>query len=281
MLLMKKIIFSILISILLVSCSSRETTTKPIKLEKNLNEQMVEAYAEGIKALEIGDGITAAKKFSEAEILYPQSIWAPRSSLMTAYSYYTSNLYQDTILEIKRYLKTYPLHNRKSYGYYLLALSYYEQIVDEKKDLGPLLESKRYFNIIINQYPRSEFAVDALYKLELINEILASKEMYLGRYYTEKEKWIPAINRFKNVTKNYDRTIYVEEALHRLVELHFKIGLEEESKKYANLLGYNYQSSEWYEKSYKIFNKNYKKAKLRKKEKKSKSLINKFKSLIK
>ena len=228
---------------------------------------MMYAYNEGMEALESGDGIGAAKKFNEAEILFPQSVWAYRSALMAAYSYYSSMYYDDAIYELENFLKKYKNNEREDYAYYLLALSHYEKISDEKKDLGPLLESKKYFEIIIFEFPNTDFAVDASYKLELINEILASKEMYIARHYMEREKWIPAINRFKVVIKDYERTIYVEEALHRLVELHYKIGLVDESQKYASLLGYNYQSSEWYEETYKIFNKNYQKREIKKKKK--------------
>ena len=267
-----------LVIIFTSSCSKKEVEVKKI-IDTDINEQMSIAYIEGLEALEKGDGINAAKKFSEAELLFPQSIWAPRSSLMTAYSYYSNAYYQDSILEIERYLKTYPLHNRKSYAYYLLALSYYEQIVDEKKDLGPIIKAKKYFNVIEKKYPNSEFAFDSSYKLDLINDFLASKEMYLGRYYAEREKWIPAINRFKTVVKEYETTIFIEEALHRLVEIHFRIGLENEAMNYAKLLGYNYQSSEWYSKSYRIFNKSYKKPEL-KKVKNKKSIVDRLKSLI-
>ena len=267
-----------LIFVFISSCSKNEVKVEKV-IDTDINEQMSIAYIEGLEALDKGDGINAAKKFSEAELLFPQSIWAPRASLMTAYSYYSNSYYQDTIVEIERYLKTYPLHNRKNYAYYLLALSYYEQIVDEKKDLGPIVKAKTYFNLIIKEYPNSEFAVDASYKLDLINDFLASKEMYLGRYYSDKEKWIPAINRFKTVIKDYETTIFIEEALHRLVEIHYKLGLENEALNYAKLLGYNYQSGDWYAQSYKIFNKNYKKPELEK-IKNKKSIIDRFKSLI-
>ena len=255
---MKKIfIFSILFIYLIISgCGQKKVEVKPLE-DTNIDSQMIKAYNEGLTALDNKDYMLAVKKFGEAEILYPQSIWAPRSALMTAYSYYVYERYFDTIFELERFLKTYPEHNRQNYAYYLLGLAYYEQIVDEKKDLEPIINSKKYFQIIINEYPGSEYAADAEFKLDLIKEILAAKEMYLGRYYIEKEKWIPAINRYKTILENYDDTIYVEEAIHRLVEIHYKIGLINESKKYANLLGYNYQSGEWYEKSYKIFNKNY------------------------
>ena len=277
---MKKIfIFLIFFTCLIISgCGQKKVEVKPLE-DTNIDSQMIKAYNEGLTALDNKDYMLAVKKFGEAEILYPQSIWAPRSALMTAYSYYVYERYFDTIFELERFLKTYPEHNRQNYAYYLLGLAYYEQIVDEKKDLEPIINSKKYFQIIINEYPGSEYAADAEFKLDLIKEILAAKEMYLGRYYIEKEKWIPAINRYKTILENYDDTIYVEEAIHRLVEIHYKVGLINESKKYANLLGYNYQSGEWYEKSYKIFNKNYEKPKI-KTAKNKKTIIQRLRSLI-
>ena len=279
MFMMKKILYYFFILFLISGCAKETVEIDKIK-DTDIKQQMTEAYNEGLKALDDGDGIYAAKKFSEAEILFPQSIWAPRSSLMTAYSYYSYGKYQDTIVEIERYLKTYPLHERKNYAYYLLALAYYEQIVDEKKDINPILQAKLNFEIVLKDYPNSEFAVDAEFKLDLIQEILASREMYIGRYYIEKEKWIPAINRFKIILNQYDTTIFVEEALHRLVEIHYKIGMIEESKKYANLLGYNYQSSQWYKKSYRVFNKDYKQVLKKDDKKKQNSFLKKFKSLL-
>ena len=275
----KYFIFFIFFTYLIISgCGQKKVEVKPLE-DSNIDSQMIKAYNEGLTALDNKDYMLAVKKFGEAEILYPQSIWAPRSALMTAYSYYVYERYFDTIFELERFLKTYPGHNRQNYAYYLLGLAYYEQIVDEKKDLEPIINSKKYFQIIINEYPGSEYAADAEFKLDLIKEILAAKEMYLGRYYIEKEKWIPAINRYKTILENYDDTIYVEEAIHRLVEIHYKVGLINESKKYANLLGYNYQSGEWYEKSYKIFNKNYEKPKI-KTVKNKKTIIQRLRSLI-
>ncbi len=267
--------------IFLTNCNNNSEKQVSVIEEKNLDLQMIDSYKEGIRLLEDKFPLEAAKKFSETEILYPQSKWAPRSSLMSAYSYYYGSYYEDSIQELKRFINIYPKHERLSYAYYLLAMSYYEQIADEKKDLGSIIDAQQNFEFIINNYPNSDFALDAEYKLELIQEILASKEMYLAKYYIEREKWIPAINRYKNVIKEYDTTIYVEEALHRLVEIHYKIGLIEESKKYANLLGYNYQSSEWYKESYKVFNKDYKKISKRKNEKKKLSTLEKIKSMLK
>ncbi len=267
--------------ILITNCKNNSEKKVSVIEEKDLDLQMIDSYKEGLKLLEDKFPLEAAKKFSEAELLYPQSKWAPRSSLMSAYSYYYGSYYEDSIEELKRFINIYPNHERLSYAYYLLAMSYYEQIADEKKDLGSIIDAKQNFQFIMDNYPNSDFALDAEYKLELIQEILASKEMYLAKYYIEREKWIPAINRYKNVIKEYDTSIYVEEALHRLVEIHYKIGLIEESKKYASLLGYNYQSSEWYKESYKVFNKDYKKISKRKKEKNKLSTLEKIKSMLK
>ena len=273
-----KILLLSFFTILLISCS-KDLVTESIISEKNLDLQMVEAYNEGMSALKSGDVLFAAKKFNEAEILFPQADSAPQSALMAAYSYYTQDYYGDAIAELKRFLKVYPSHKDLEYVYYLLAICYYEQIVDEKKDLYSILNAKKAFEKILIDYPNTEYALDAKFKLDLINNIIASKEMYVGRYYFKKKKWIPAINRFKKVVNEYDTTIYVEEALHRLVEVHYRIGLESEAKKYAKLLGYNYESSEWYEKSYILFNKNYEK-KLYENKKSKNSILNKAKSLF-
>ena len=266
--------------ILSISCSKEVVKTSTIT-EKSLELQVKEAYLEGMEALDEGDIFNAAKKFNEVEILFPQSELAPKSSLMAAYAYYSQDYYIDCISELERFLRIYKFHKNLDYAYYLLALSYYEQIADEKKDTRSILKSKEYFDFLVNNFPNTEYAIDARFKIDLINDILAAKEMYVGRYYIERKKWIPAINRFKVVINNYNTTVYVEEALHRLVEIHYILGLKEESKKYANVLGYNYQSSKWYEESFIIFNKNYKKNKLNKDKKERKSkILNKFKSLI-
>ena len=268
------------ILIILSSCSEKEERISIIK-EDNLEMQMIEAYNEGMKEFNKGDIFFAVKKFNEVELLYPQSVWAPRSTLMAAYAYYSQLYFDDSILELERFLDKYKNHPNTDYAYYLLAICHYNQIIDEKKDLGEIIKAKEYFNLITKDFPNTEFAEDAKFKLELIEEILASKELYLAKYYLDREKWIPAMNRYKKIVDEYDTTIFVEEALYRLVELNYKLGLVEEAKKYTILLGYNYQSSEWYERSYKIINKNYKKPKLDKDSKKQKSLLNKFKELFK
>ena len=278
-----KFIFILLILItFLFSSGCKSKKEEQIVLDsKDLESQMTEAYNKGLKALEEGDVLFAAKNFNIVENIYPQSIWAPRSILMAAYSYYSQDYYGDSISELKRFINNYPENESTPYAYFLLATCYYELIVDEKKDLSPLLNSKKYFNIVINEYPNTDFALDARFKLDLIANVLASKEVYIGKYYISRKKWIPAINRFKNVINKYEKTEYVEEAIHRLVEINYMIGLESEAKKYATLLGYNYQSSEWYKESYRVFNKNYENPKEKIKKDKQNILIRNFKKLFK
>ena len=273
-----KNVFIFFIFILFFTSCSKDQIKKSVIKEKNLDLQVLEAYKEGKSFLDNGDALYAAKKFNEAEMLYPQSEWAPKSALMAAYAYYSQDYYKDAIAELDRFLRIYPKNVNLDYAYYLLGISYYEQIVDEKKDLESIIKAKQYFQIIVKDFQNTSYALDSKFKIDLINDILAAKEMYIGRYYFEKKKWIPAINRFKTVTDLYETTIYAEEALHRLVEVHYTIGLKKEAKKYAKLLGYNYQSSKWYEQSYSLFNKKYKIAK--KNTDKKKQTLKKIKSLF-
>ncbi len=276
---LKKYFHIIIISILFFSCSKDSSKVSVIE-EKSLDLQVLDAYKLGMESLNNGDVLFAAKKFNEAEMLYPQSEWAPKSSLMAAYSYYSQDYYEDAILELQRFIKVYPNNKNLDYAYYLIANCFYETIVDEKKDLESIVNARKNFRIVVNNFPSTEYSLDSTFKLGLIDDILASKEVYVGRYYLDKQKWIPAINRFKTVVDDYETTIYVEEALHRLVEIYYILGLKKEADKYAKLLGYNYQSSKWYEKTYSVFNANYKKNKKNNKSKKDKSFLKKIKSLL-
>jgi outer membrane protein assembly factor BamD len=263
-----------------LSCSKDVSKVSVIK-EKDLNLQVLEAYEEGLEALSGGDVLFAAQKFNEAEMLFPQSEWAPKSALMAAYAYYIQDYYGESIAELERFVDVYKNHKDLDYAYYLLAICHYEQIVDEKKDLKSIQNSKRIFETLVKNFPNTEYSIDADFKLDLINDILASKEMYIGRYYLDKKKWVAAINRFRSVVDNYDTTIYTEEALFRLVEIYYIIGLKDEAMKYAKLLGYNYQSSTWYEKSYSFFDKKYEENRKNSiKKGKSNIVVRKFKSLF-
>ena len=272
------IIFSFFV---LVSCvNNNEKEINNVITNDDLESDMIEAYNEGLKALNLGDAVYASKKFNEAELLFPQSEWAPKALLMSSYAYWSQQYYSNSISELKRFIEVYPTHNNLDYAYYLLAINYYDSISDEKKDLKSLLESKKYFEIVLEKFSDTDYSLDAKYKLDLIQDYLAAKEIYIARHYIKKKKWIPAINRLKTIVNEYNTTIYIEEALHRLVEIHYSIGLENEAKKYAKTLGYNYETSRWYEESYRIFNKDYKAIENSKKEIKKRSLTDKIKSFF-
>tara|TARA_B100001115_G_C15782052_1_gene384772 strand:+ start:103 stop:933 length:831 start_codon:yes stop_codon:yes gene_type:complete len=276
---MKNLFKFLIFLTLLYSCSSNEDKKISTISVGELETQMIDAYKEGMRELEKGDVIYASRKFNEAELLYPQSEWASKSILMAAYAFYSQNYYDRSILELERFISKYPKHKNIDYAYFLLAMNYYENIIDEKKDLEPLLLSKEKFEYIVKNFPTTDFAQDSKYKLGLIQDVLASKEMHIAKYYLKRKKWVAAINRFKTILTDYETTVYVEEALHRLVETYYKIGLVDEAEKYASVLGYNYQSSEWYEQTYRIFNKEYVTSIDVKRDKKS--ILNRFKNIFK
>ena len=274
-----KLIILIFSLLFLNSCSKEQKNISAIQ-ETTQELEFSKAYNEAYEELKKNNSFLAAKKFLDAELLYPQSIWAQKSALMASYSYYQNNYYTEAISNLERYLKTYPNNTNTPYAHYLMAMSYFEMIEDEKRDSEPIVKSKAKFDYIIKNYPNTDFALDAKFKYDLVENILASKEMYLGRHYQKKNKWIAAINRFKFVIETYDETAYVEEALHRLVEIHYAIGLIDEAEKYANLLGYNYQSSSWYLKSYKIFNQDFKEKSFKEIKKDKKNVLDKFKKIF-
>jgi outer membrane protein assembly factor BamD len=275
----KHIIFLFIYIIFIVSCTKDKNKVDQVLLKQDVEAEMIIAYKEGMKELEKGEALYASRKFDEAEILFPQSIWAAKASLMSAYALYSQNYYDDTIFNLERHIKNYPKDKDLVYAHYLIAICYFEQLHDEKKDLKPLVKAREKFEYILKKYPNTDYAIDAKWKMGLIVDQMAAKEMYIGRYYMKMEKWIAAINRFKFVVKYYDTTVYIEEALHRLVEIYYKIGLIEDAQKVAVILGYNYGSGEWYKNSYRIFNKSYKTAKITKKKKDS-FIRKKFKKLF-
>ena len=275
----KHIIFLFIYIIFIVSCSKDKSKVDQVLLEQDVEAEMIVAYKEGMKQLEEGDALYASRKFDEAEILFPQSIWATKASLMSAYALYSQNYYDDAIFNLERHIKNYPKDKDLVYAHYLIAICYFEQLYDERKDLKPLVKAREKFEHILKKYPNTDYAIDAKWKMGLIVDQMAAKEMYIGRYYMKMEKWIAAINRFKFVVKYYDTTVYIEEALHRLVEIYYKIGLVEDAQKVAATLGYNYGSGEWYKNSYRIFNKSYKTEKITKKKKDS-FIRKKFKKLF-
>ncbi len=273
---MRIFLILIFLTIAISSCSKKE---KVAKIPPSTEKQIIKVYQEGLEALKEGQYYIASEKFDEAEALLPQTKWAAKSALMSSYCLYSMNYYDEAILNLKRFTKIYPADPNVDYAYYLISIIYYEQILDENLDIEPLLLSKRSIENFLKKYPNTDYAMDLRFKLDLIINQMAAKEISIARYYMKNEKWIPAINRLKTVVEKYEKTIFVEEALYRLVEIYYRIGLEEEAKAAAVLLGYNYNSSEWYERSYKIFNKKYQALKDNKTSEK-KSLVNRIKKIL-
>ncbi len=259
---MSKILISLTFVLFLISCGggNKEETIKP----PTTNEEAIKVYQEAMEGLRSGNYLYASRKFSEAEGMLPEMEWAAKSALMSSYCLYNINAYDEAVVNLQRFIKIYPASPHVSYANYLIVISYYEQILDEDKDIQPLIISKKKIESFLKEYPDTDYAIDLKFKLDLVINQLAAKELSIARYYIKNQKWIAAINRLKIIVEDYDRTIFVEEALHRLVEIYYKIGLEEEAKAAAVLLGYNYNSSEWYERSYKVLNKNYKPIRIKK-----------------
>ena len=251
---MLKNIFLILILILSFnSCSKKE-----VEYEPKDKVDPYQLYKEGFEAFEEADYFYAEKKFTEAELNFETVDFAAKSAIMSSYSFYGINFYSDALANLERYLKKYPADENVMYAHYLIAIIHYEQITDEKKDLKPLIDAKNKIEFFLKEYPNSDYAIDLQFKKDLIRNQLAAKELYVAKYYISIQKWVPAINRLKVIVKDYQQTIFIEEALHRLVEIHYYLGLDQEAQKYAQILGYNYNSSEWFEQSYKVLNKDYK-----------------------
>tara|TARA_A100000164_G_scaffold333223_1_gene323633 strand:+ start:817 stop:1659 length:843 start_codon:yes stop_codon:yes gene_type:complete len=261
---MRKNFILFFLILFLVSCGGTKKDSQVINPPSS-NEQAIKVYEEALNGLREGNYLFASRKFSEAEGMLPQIDWASKSALMSSYCLYNINFYDEAILNLERFIRIYPASTYVSYAHYLIAISYYEQILDEDKDIQPLLISKEKIEFYIKKFPDTDYTIDLKFKLDLVINQLAAKELLIARYYIKSEKWIPAINRLRIIVDEYNKTIFIEEALHRLVEIYYKIGLDDEAKSAAVLLGYNYNSSEWYEKSYKVLNKNYKPIKIDKK----------------
>ena len=250
----KKVPIIILFLIALSSCSKKQEEIIYQPLEKT---NPYELYKEGLASFEKNDFFFANKKFSEAELNFEETEFAAKSAIMSIFSLYGLNFYEEANENLDRYFKTYPSDKNIIYAHFLQAVIYFEQISDEKKDLKPLLQANKKIDFFLKNFPNTEYAIDLKFKKDLIQNQIAAKELFVAKYYISIKKWIPAIQRLKIIVNKYDKTIFIEEALHRLVEIHYYLGLENEAKKYANILGYNYNSSEWFEQSYKILNENY------------------------
>ena len=250
----KKVTIIIFYFIIFSACSKNQEEIIYQPLEKT---NPYELYKEGLAAFETNDFFFANKKFSEAELNFEETEFAAKSAIMSIFSLYGLNFYEEAIENLERYFMTYPSDKNIIYAHFLQATIYFEQISDEKKDLKPLLQADKKIDFFLKNYPNTEYAIDLKFKKDLIQNQIAAKELYVAKYYISIKKWVPAIQRLKIIVNKYDKTIFIEEALHRLIEIHYHLGLENEAKKYANILGYNYNSSEWFQQSYKILNKDY------------------------
>ena len=250
----RKLILVLILSLSITACSK----DKDLIYEPQNKLDPYKLYKEGYDAFQNGDYFFAHKKFSEAELNFEIVEYAAKSAIMTSYALYGINFYDEALENLERYLKKYLADKNVIYAHYLMALIYYEQISDEKKDLQPLLNANSKIDFFLKNYPGTDYATDLKFKKDLIQNQLAAKEMYVAKYYISVQKWVPAIKRLKIIARDYQETIFIEEALHRLVEIYYYLGLKEEAKQYAKILGYNYNSSEWFEQSYKVLNKDYK-----------------------
>ena len=243
----------IIIVFTLLSCSKN----KKVLYEPTSKVDPYIIYNEAMESLNKNDFYFANKKFTQAELNFKNVNSAAKAAIMSSFCLYSINFYDEAVENLNRFLKLYPADKNVIYAHYLTAIIYFEQISDEKKDLKPLLNAEEKINFFIKNYPETDYSLDLKFKKDLIQNQLAAKEAYIARYYISVQKWVPAINRLKLILEKYDETVFVEEALFRLVEIHYYLGLDDEAKSYAKILGYNYNSSEWFAKSYKILNKDY------------------------
>ena len=251
----QKIFLIFFLFLLITGCSKKdEISVKPAD-----DKESYLIYTNALEQMNKGEFFYAAQKFAEAEKILPKVEHSAKALLMSSFCYYTISFHEEAISSLEYFLKKYPADENIQYATYLIALSNYEQILDEKKDIGPLLKTKKIIEDFIEKYPNTDYSLDLKFKLGLIQNQLAAKEIYIAKYYIQTQKWIPAITRLKVVVNDYSETIFIEEALHRLVEIYYNLGLIDEAEKTAKILGYNYNSSKWYENSYSLLNKDYQK----------------------
>ena len=239
--------FLIAFLLILPACSDNKLMTPETEGEK-----LQVLYNDAIKLVKKRDFVDAAILFEDIERQYPYSKWSNQAQLMSGFCYYKSNMYNESLDALERFIALYPGSKKISYAYYLRALNYFEQISDVERDQTTTAKAKRAFNEVINKFPETEFASDALIRIDIINDRLAAKEMEIARYYQFNHQWISAINRYNKILDEYKTSIYTEETLHRLVEIYYSLGLHEEAKRYAATLQFNFPESDWYLQSYNI-----------------------------
>jgi outer membrane protein assembly factor BamD len=232
---------------ILIGCSSNQD-------EEYVERPVDDLYNEAQDLLEEGNPRAAGRAFEEVERQHPYSQWATRAQLMSAYAYYEANNYDEAIAAAERFVELHPGHPDVPYAYYLIGISYYEQISDVGRDQRMTEQALEAFDELTRRFPDSKYARDAQLKADLARDHLAGKEMSIGRYYLYRGQYLAAINRFRNVVERYQTTTHVPEALHRLTEAYLALGLQQEAQKNAAVLGYNFPSSEWYQDSYALLN---------------------------
>jgi outer membrane protein assembly factor BamD len=224
------------------------------KQDEYVERPVEELYNQAQDLLEAGDDKSAGQAFEEVERQHPYSQWATRAQLMSAYAYYEANSYDEAVAAAQRFIELHPGHQDVPYAYYLIGISYYEQISDVGRDQKMTEQALAAFDELRRRFPDSEYAKDAELKADLARDHLAGKEMSIGRYYLRRGQYLAAINRFRNVVERYQTTTHVPEALHRLTEAYLALGLDQEAQKNAAVLGYNFPSSPWYQDSYALLN---------------------------
>jgi outer membrane protein assembly factor BamD len=240
------------LTLLVSACSSGPSGNEDVAYVARDVESL---YSEAKRRLDRGNTVLAAALFDEVERQHPYSPWARRAQLMSAFSYYVARDYNKSIQSAQRFLSIHPGNKDAPYAYYLIALSYYEQISDVNRDQKITEQARTALREVNRRFPSSEYAADARLKLDLVADHLAGKEMEIGRHYQRSGRWLAAQLRFQNVIDDYDTTSHAPEALYRLTESSLALGVRPEAVKYAAVLGANYPGSEWYEKAYKLVEK--------------------------
>lgn len=242
--------FTVMLALLLSACSSDE-------VEVYQERPVQELYNEAIAALNNEEYLVAARGFDEVERQHPYSVWSTKAQVMSAFAYYQSNKYDRAILAAERFIELHPGNKDVAYAYYLIAISYYEQITGVGRDQKVTRQALDALQKLVRRFPNTEYARDAALKIDLTRDHLAGKEMEIGRYYLNSKNYIAAINRFRQVVENYQTTSHVPEALHRITESYLSLGITDEAKTAAAVLGHNFPGSEWYQDSYALLDENY------------------------
>lgn len=223
------------------------------QIEAEYVERPVEQiYNSAHEELALGNYILATQEFDEVERQHPYSLWARRAMVMAAYTYYLQNKYDEATATARRFLALYPGNKQAAYAYYLIAMSQYERISDVSRDQQTTELAMIALQEVVRRYPDSNYARDALLKIDLTKDNLAGKEMSVGRFYLNRREYAAAAGRFRNVIERYGRTSHVPEALHRLTEVYMSLGITAEAQNSAAVLGFNYPDSQWYRDSYSI-----------------------------